>query len=153
MVAFELVARKLEPVITLRCGATVQLRTVRQLTSKSGQAGCDGSEVQIQRHLGTKTRKRPAHRVVSCITAAQRVGPVITLRCGATVQSPRHYAPCASSRLGAASPDATDQRFSTATSWYQDSDAAGSLRRLVHYSGTAGGGQGAGPGFAVPRFG
>jgi hypothetical protein len=92
-------------------------------------------------------------RVVAFELAARKLEPVITLRCGATLQSPRHYEPCASSRLGAASPDATDQRFNTATSWYQDSDAAGSPRRLVHYSGTAGGGPGAGPGSAVPRFG
>jgi hypothetical protein len=74
--------------------------------------------------------------------AARKLEPVITLRCGVTVQSPRHYAPCASSRLGAASPDATDQRFNTATPWYQDSDTAGSPRRLVHYSGTACGARG-----------
>jgi hypothetical protein len=56
VVAFELAARKLEPVITLRCGATpgaiaTPVRTVRQFTARSGQPGCDGSEVQYSDFL------------------------------------------------------------------------------------------------------
>ncbi len=94
-------------------------------------------------HVNTGSRHGVRDRVVAFELAARKLEPVITLRCAATVQSPRHYAPCASSRLRAASPDATDQRFNTATSWYQDSDAAaGSQRRLVHYSGAAGGARG-----------
>ncbi len=102
--------------------------------------------------IGTGSRHCVRDRVVAFELAARKL-PAITLRCGASVQLPRHYAPCASSRLRAASPDAMDQRFNAATSWYQDSDAAGSPRRLVHHSSKAGGARRGGPGFAVPRFG